>query len=55
VVWWSAFLTTNQILGLVPAVPWGFFPGGGDSHGDHGPGSLWNLDLRPLLVLHMHI
>jgi hypothetical protein len=38
-----------------PALPWGFFLEGEDSHGDHGLGSLVELRLRPLLVLHIHI
>jgi hypothetical protein len=37
------------------ALPWGFFLEGEDSHGDHGLGSLVELRLRPLLVLHIHV
>jgi hypothetical protein len=37
------------------AVPWGFFLEGDDYHGNHGLGSLVELRLRPLLVLHIHI
>jgi hypothetical protein len=33
----------------------GFFLAGEDSHGDHGLGSLVELRLKPLLVLHIHI
>jgi hypothetical protein len=38
-----------------PALPWGHFLEGEDSHGDHGLGSLGEFRLRPLLVLHIHI
>ena len=38
-----------------PVLPWGFFLKGGDSHGDHGLGSLVELRLRSLLVLYIHI
>jgi hypothetical protein len=38
-----------------PVLPWGFFLEGEDSHGDHSLGSLVELRLRPLLVLHIHI
>jgi hypothetical protein len=38
-----------------PALPWGFFLEGEYSHGDHGLGSLVELRLRPLLVLHIHV
>src|SRR5215475_16140493 len=38
-----------------PVLPWGFFLEGEDSHGDHGLGSLVELRLRTLLVLHIHI
>jgi hypothetical protein len=38
-----------------PALPWGFFLEGEDSHADHGLGSSVELRLRPLLVLHIHI
>jgi hypothetical protein len=38
-----------------PVLPWEFFLEGGDSLGDHGLGSLVELRLRPLLVLHIHI
>jgi hypothetical protein len=37
-----------------PVLPWYFFFEGEDSHGDHGLGSLVELRLRPLLVLHIH-
>jgi hypothetical protein len=36
-----------------PVLTWGFFLEGEDSHGDHGLGSLVELRLRPLLVLHI--
>jgi hypothetical protein len=38
-----------------PALSWGFFFEGEDCHGDHGLGSLVELRLRPLLVLHIHV
>jgi hypothetical protein len=38
-----------------PVLPWGFVLEGKDSHGDYGLGSLVELRLRPLLVLHIHI
>jgi hypothetical protein len=38
-----------------PALPWGFFLEVKYAHGDHGLGSLVELRLRPLLVLHIHI
>jgi hypothetical protein len=39
----------------LPALPWGLFLEGEDSHGDHGLGSLVELRLRPLLVLHIRV
>jgi hypothetical protein len=38
-----------------PVLPLGFFLEGEDSHGDHGLGSLVELRLTPLLVLHIHV
>jgi hypothetical protein len=38
-----------------PALPWGFFLIGEDPHGGHDLGSSYNLGLRPLPVLHIHI
>jgi hypothetical protein len=38
-----------------PVLPWGFFLGGEYSHGDHGLGSLVELRLRTILVLHIHV
>jgi hypothetical protein len=38
-----------------PILLWGFFFEGEDFHGDHGLGSLVELRLRPLLVLHIHV
>jgi hypothetical protein len=38
-----------------PALKWGIFLEGEDSHGDHGLGSLVELTLRPLLILHIHV
>jgi hypothetical protein len=37
-----------------PALPWGFFLEGEDSHGDHGLGILVEFRLRSLLV-HIHV
>jgi hypothetical protein len=38
-----------------PVLPWGFFLEGEDSFGDHGLGSLVEIGLRPLLVLHIRV
>jgi hypothetical protein len=38
-----------------PFLPWEFSLVGEDPHSDNGLGSLQNLGLRPLLVLHAHI
>jgi hypothetical protein len=38
-----------------PILPWGFFLEGEDFHRDHGLGSLAELRLRPLLVLHIYV
>jgi hypothetical protein len=38
-----------------PVLPWKFSLAGEDPHRDHGLGSLYNLGLRLLLVLHAHI
>jgi hypothetical protein len=37
-----------------PVLRWEIFLGGEDPHSDHGLGSLYNLGLRFLLVLHAH-
>jgi hypothetical protein len=37
-----------------PVLPWGFFLEGEDSHGDDDLGSLVELRVRPLLLLHIH-
>jgi hypothetical protein len=64
----SFWLLIMKCRVLFPALPWGFFLEGKDSHGDHGLGiytaerkpkklnglgSLVQLRLRPLLVLHI--
>jgi hypothetical protein len=37
-----------------PVLPWEFSHIQEDLHSDHGLGSLYNLGVRPLLVLHAH-
>jgi hypothetical protein len=49
---WQLIMTSRIRF---PALPWGFFLEGEDSHGDHDLGSLAELRLTPLLVLHIHI
>jgi hypothetical protein len=56
VVEWSGFLTTDhEVPGSIPGSTMGIFLEGEDSSGDHGVGSLVELRLRRLLVLHIHI
>jgi hypothetical protein len=56
VAWWSELLTTNpEVPSPTPGSAAGIFLCRKDPHSDHGLGSLYNLGLRPLLVLHAHI
>jgi hypothetical protein len=60
---WPALWSSGQSFWLLImrsrvqflALPWRFFLEGEDSHGYHGLGSLVELRLRPLLVLHIHV
>jgi hypothetical protein len=49
VAWWSELTTNHEIPGSIPGSL-----AGEDPHDDHGLSSLYNLGLRPLLVLHAH-
>jgi hypothetical protein len=55
VAWWSELLNTNQeVRGSILGSAVGIFPCREDPHSNHSLGSLQNVGLRPLLVLHAH-
>jgi hypothetical protein len=51
--WWLETLTTSHEARVrFSVLPWEFSLAREDPHSDHGLASLYNLGLRPLLVLH---
>jgi hypothetical protein len=52
--WWELLLTMRSRVRF-PVLPCEFSLAGEDPHSDHGLGSLQNLGLRPLLIIHAQI